>query len=100
MPPVELHPGAIADARAGRRFYRRRSPQATARFTLALEAAVTGVALAPAAGSPHNHGTRRWPLKRFPFYLVYVERPADVLVLAVAHNKRRPGYWLRRTRRP
>jgi hypothetical protein len=34
--------------------------------------------------------------RRFPFHLVYVEEPAGVPVVAVAHDRRRPGYWRRR----
>ncbi len=32
----------------------------------------------------------------FPYALIYVDEPQGVLVLAIAHFKRRPGYWLHR----
>jgi hypothetical protein len=31
--------------------------------------------------------------QRFPFSLVYAIRGGDVEILAVAHGRRRPGYW-------
>ena len=31
-----------------------------------------------------------------PFAIVYVELDTEVLVLAVAHGRRRPGYWRER----
>jgi len=44
-----------------------------------------------------RHRVRRYPLKRFPFAVVYRLVGEDELeVLAVAHQKRRPGYWTRR----
>lgn len=32
-------------------------------------------------------------LRRFPFYIPYVADEERVVVLAVAHDKREPGYW-------
>lgn len=29
----------------------------------------------------------------FPYRLVYLVQPADVVVVALAHEKRKPGYW-------
>jgi hypothetical protein len=42
----------------------------------------------------------RWMrLRKFPFVIYYELRdPALVRIVAVAHAKRRPGYWLRRAR--
>lgn len=48
-----------------------------------------------------NRSLRRVLTKRFPFALVYVvnpSKPAEPLVIAVAHGSRRPGYWRRRVR--
>lgn len=39
---------------------------------------------------------RRALLARFPYALVFLVRPEEVRVLAIAHVKRRPGYWLSR----
>ena len=39
---------------------------------------------------------RRALLPRFPYALVFLVREEEVRILAVAHLKRRPGYWLSR----
>src|SRR5262249_28102634 len=39
---------------------------------------------------------RRVLLQRFPDKVIYEVRPQEVLVLAVAHARRRPTYWRRR----
>lgn len=39
---------------------------------------------------------RRAPLRRFPLSIVYREKPGGFQVLAVAHDRRRPYYWLSR----
>lgn len=36
---------------------------------------------------------RRCILRRFPYALIYEVLPEKVVVLAVAHTSRRPGYW-------
>lgn len=36
---------------------------------------------------------RRVPVARFPYQLPYVVLEDHVRVLAVAHDRRRPGYW-------
>lgn len=36
---------------------------------------------------------RRCVLKRFPFLIVYEVLPDEILVVAIAHAKRKPRYW-------
>ena len=40
--------------------------------------------------------TRRLLIARFPYQVVYRLRPDEIVVVAVAHLKRRPGYWKHR----
>jgi hypothetical protein len=42
---------------------------------------------------------RRALLPRFPYAVVFLVRDEEIRVLAVAHAKRRPGYWLSRVAR-
>jgi hypothetical protein len=35
-------------------------------------------------------------LARFPFGLIYRFDGQDIVIVAVAHNKRRSGYWRKR----
>ena len=51
----------------------------------------------PFIGEPVGNGLRRFPLRRFPFALIY-RVDGDLLhILAVAHRRRRPGYWSQRS---
>jgi plasmid stabilization system protein ParE len=91
------HPGAIVEAEEARDWYELRSPLAARGFLLELQAAVRAVSEAPGRWPDHLHGTRRCLfLHRYPFSLVYVAGP-PVQVVAVAHERRRPGYWRERT---
>lgn len=53
----------------------------------ALIARVWGVA---------DEGIRRRAVRRFPYHLIYLELPDRLQILAVAHDRRRPGYWVGR----
>lgn len=61
-----------------------------------VEHSVQLIATHPESGSPHWLGTRRIQVWRFPPGVVYTERGDEIVVLAVAHHRRRPEYWLRR----
>lgn len=41
-------------------------------------------------------GIRRAPLRRFPLSIVYREMSDGFQILAIAHDRRRPQYWLGR----
>jgi toxin ParE1/3/4 len=47
---------------------------------------------------PNELGVRRVLLKRFPFAIIHVDDDDAVRVIAIAHLRRRPGYW--RSRMP
>lgn len=46
-----------------------------------------------APGVRPSTGIRRCPVERFPYALYFVELADEFRVLAVAHVRRRPGYW-------
>ena len=50
----------------------------------------------PAPGVPEKLGARRIPVRRFPYSIAFLELENEVRVLAIAHHRRRPGYWLNR----
>lgn len=37
---------------------------------------------------------RRFPLRKCPFALIYALEDGDLVVVAVSHHRRRPGYWI------
>jgi toxin ParE1/3/4 len=50
----------------------------------------------PEIGTPGQRGTRWMPLKVFPYTLHYRVDGDTIRVFAVAHQRRRPGYWRKR----
>ena len=47
----------------------------------------------PELSQPVSQGLRRALLHRFPFSLIYSIEVDVVLIVAVSHQRRRPGYW-------
>lgn len=47
----------------------------------------------PQAWHPLGPQIRRCRLRRFPYSVVYTPDGADLLVLAIAHQHRKPRYW-------
>ena len=93
---VEVHPLAADEAEAAERRYRERNEAASTRFRRELDRAVDLISERPEAGSPYLRGARRVLLRRFPFFVVYRVWGEQVQIVAVAHARRRPGYWRQR----
>ncbi|MFQ5800054.1 MAG: type II toxin-antitoxin system RelE/ParE family toxin [Bacteroidota bacterium] len=90
---IEFHPEAVAEAQAATEWYRQRSERAADAFLAELDTAVDRIAEAPGRWPAYLRGTRRFLLRRFPFAVVYRKVGETVQVVAVAHGRRKPGYW-------
>ena len=55
------------------------------------------VAANPEIWPRFSRRARRYVFPRYPFSLVYILRGAEIQIIAVAHGRRRPGYWRART---
>jgi plasmid stabilization system protein ParE len=94
--PIWLHPEAIREARAAREWYSSWSPEAADAFMAEVDSAIEGIEEGPRQWPTYLGMTRRYLLRRFPFFVVFREANERIEVLAVAHARRRPGYWLGR----
>ena len=90
---IVFHPEAIEEAVRATRWYRNRSPRAAARFVAEVSQVIEKILAAPQRWPRGAGGTRRVNLPCFPFMVVYRESADTIQVLAVAHGRRRPGYW-------
>lgn len=77
-------------------YYESRRPGLGARFRAEVEATSENAASSPKSGAPIAGVARRRLLPTFPFGLIYTETDSGILIHAVAHNRRRPAYWIRR----
>lgn len=84
---------ALEEAEAAARWYADRSLTAVAGFSSEIDAAEEAIAEFPDAWPSFENGTRRYLLRRYPFSIVYRIESRRILIVAVAHAHRRPGYW-------
>ena len=90
---VDVLPQAIDEAREARNYYLTKSAAAEEAFRKELEHAVALIREHPETWPTYVHGTRRFVLHRFPYSLVYRTDGTSSLIIAVAHAKRKPGFW-------
>jgi toxin ParE1/3/4 len=96
MKPVQVHRDAEAETDSAFEWYWTQSESAALGFESELEIAINTLRESPKACAPYLEGTRRVMLHRYPYYIVFREFPGKIQILAVAHAKRRPGYWQER----
>jgi len=97
---VEFTPEALREIDDAFEWYFERSLQAAEAFIQEVDRAVVLISSSPTIWPHFEAGTRRYVLRRnFPYGIVYRESQVGIEVVAVAHHKRRPRYWLGRLRR-
>jgi plasmid stabilization system protein ParE len=92
---VQIDPAAERESRAAFWWYFDRSPAVTDAFEAEFDRAVSAIAEAPERWMRLSGDVRRFVFPRFPFSLIYRYSENLVLIVAVAHQSRKPGYWKR-----
>lgn len=96
---IDFFEEAVTEVEEDRVWYRQRSESAEAGFLRELDHAIQQVADAPTRWPRFIAGTRRYVFPTYPYSLVYFVEDRMIRVVAVAHDKRRPGYWRQRLRK-
>jgi toxin ParE1/3/4 len=86
---VEFHPEARAEMLEAVHFYDAPQPGLGLRFLQALELEFAALLQNPLRAASDERKRRRWRLRKFPYQIIY----RTTFVLAIAHNRRAPGYW-------
>jgi plasmid stabilization system protein ParE len=76
--------------------YQKERPRRAAAFVEEIDRVSALIAENPYLGSPEEGETRGYVLDRFPYTIHYVIRPDRIVVVAISHQSRRPGYWRKR----
>ena len=91
-----FHPEADTEFEEASLFYESRMAGLGKSFAAEVESTLSLIREFPEAGSPVGTSHRRAVVARFPYSVVYRQYPDFIVVIAVAHQRRRPGYWRRR----
>ncbi|NQT16854.1 MAG: type II toxin-antitoxin system RelE/ParE family toxin [Planctomycetes bacterium] len=97
MLPVNYLPGARRDFDESFDWYADRSAIAAERFANAVDAAMLRIAQDSRMLTHVDGVHQECPVKRFPFRIIFRHAQDQILIVAIAHAKRRPNYWQSRT---
>ena len=98
MIPHRIHRDAEAEFWAAAAYYEARIPGLALEFIQEVERGIKAIKADPQRWRIRKHGARRYNLEQFPYYIAYVDMADHVWIVAVAHGRRRPGYWKARLR--
>ncbi|MFN0021881.1 MAG: type II toxin-antitoxin system RelE/ParE family toxin [Pirellulaceae bacterium] len=85
--------GAEEDYTDALNWYLQRSPQAAAGFEAAVEVALQRIEAAPESFPIGDKRHRYYNLRRYPDSILYRILPDKIMIAALAHSSRDPGYW-------
>lgn len=95
---VQFEPEADAEYRFAGQWYEARREHLGIEFFDAVDEAIDQVLAWPQSGTVEPHmppelPVRRLAVTRFPYHVVYLEVNERIRILAIAHDRRKPGYW-------
>ncbi len=101
MSDVRLSPEAVDELAEAAAWYAAQRPGLESEFLAEVDRTLPLIGSSPGSfprllDVPTNLTIRRALLPRFPYAVIFMDLGPEVRVLAVAHTKRRPGYWLNR----
>lgn len=91
-------PAALAELQDAAAFYALKANVGLGlAFVAEFERTANFVLANPLVGAVFRGTRRRYILRRFPYSIIYQVTTDELRVIAVAHHRRRPGYWTGRT---
>ena len=98
---IRLVDEAVAELEEAAEWYEQQSAGLGLVFLAAVDRAIDAIVRWPDAGTPvegvaDDLRARRTSIARFPYFIAYVVT-AEIIVLAVAHERRRPNHWEERS---
>ncbi|MEI7893824.1 MAG: type II toxin-antitoxin system RelE/ParE family toxin [Myxococcales bacterium] len=101
MKSVRFEPEAREELLGAVDWYAERDSSLADRFIATVDGTLVEIGAAPhtfplVVEVPRALNVRKRLLNRFPYAVVFTELDDEVRILAIAHVRRRPGYWRER----
>jgi len=90
---LEVHPEVYEELEEARFWYENHAAGLGNEFLAEIELAVATIHRSPETWSVYSDGARRFLVHRFPFAILYRYDDFKIQIIAVMHQRRRPGYW-------
>jgi toxin ParE1/3/4 len=91
-----FHPEALTEYAEAVQYYAEQRTQVAQTFINAVEDAVYQIRESPNRWSVIDEDVRRCLTRKFPYGILYTIEQDYILILAVMHCSREPGYWKNR----
>lgn len=99
MKSVVFLPEAEQEMLEAARYYDSHATGLGTDFLSETERAVNSIAELPMTWPVVEGELRRRLVRRFPFGILYRIEPEEIVIVAVAHLRRKPGYWRERIKK-
>lgn len=93
---IEFHPEALAEFEDAARYYANCQDGLGLRFIARVEFALSQIQKTPDRWRIFEEDVRRCLTRVFPYAVLYTIEPDCLLIIAVMHSHREPGYWRHR----
>ena len=98
MKQVRIGKDAALELEEAAAWYEKEQPGLGAQLISAFEHAIqllreVSPPLTPVGGDAGRKGAQKLILHKFPFSVIVYEKELTIVVVALAHHSRRPGYW-------
>jgi toxin ParE1/3/4 len=96
-----FHPAALTEYSEAVEFYSQRRVELAQAFINAVEEAIFRIVDSPNRWAFVEEDIRRCLTRKFPYGILYTVEEDYILIVAVMHCSREPGYWKKRvTQKP
>lgn len=96
MKPIIFLPEAEEEMYEAARYYESQASGLGVDYLSEVERAVASIAKSPMTWPKTERELRRRLVQRFPFGILYYIESKEIVIVAVSHLKRSPGYWKKR----
>jgi plasmid stabilization system protein ParE len=94
---VRLRSAAKRDLQEATAWYRERNEEVAVRFGHEVAQTLEHLERFPSTGGfvpgLSDPEVRQMPVHNFPYHVIFMRAGDRISVLAIAHDRRRPGYW-------
>ncbi|MGB3509573.1 MAG: type II toxin-antitoxin system RelE/ParE family toxin [Microcoleaceae cyanobacterium] len=88
-----FHPAALTEYSEAVEFYAERRVEIAQTFINAVENTIFKIVESPTRWPVIDEDIRRCLMRKFPYGILYTIEDNFILILAVMHCSREPGYW-------
>ena len=92
----DFHPEALDEYESAASYYAERDPELQLRFIESIENSIERIVEAPTRWRVIDEDVRRCLAQVFPYGVLYTSEADFILIVAVMHFSREPGYWKQR----